>query len=165
MIPGEVRVGAEPVDLCSGRDTRTLVVVNDGDRPIQIGSHLHFPDANPALTFDRESAQGFRLAVPSGTAVRFEPGVSRSVELVALAGRREVPGLQVRPADRSTVQTSRREPRPVVPFGSPGSEVTDPHRAVRAEVRLSDEPPQPTDANDAADADGDAGDDTTGGQA
>lgn len=158
MIPGEVRVGPDPVELNPGRQTITLVVVNDGDRPIQIGSHLHFPDANPALTFDRDAARGFRLAVPSGTAVRFEPGVSRSVELVRLAGTRTVPGLQLRDPSRTPTNSGRREPRPVVPFGSPGTEVTDPHRAVRAEVRLSDEPPQDRD-------DKDSGDDQTGDRA
>ncbi|MDP1051544.1 urease subunit beta, partial [Klebsiella quasipneumoniae] len=75
----------------------TMVVVNDGDRPIQIGSHLHLPAANPALTFDREAADGFRLDIPSGTSVRFEPGVSRTVTLIALGGLKRVPGLQIVP--------------------------------------------------------------------
>lgn len=98
MIPGEVRVCPDQVEINADRETRTLVVVNDGDRPVQVGSHLHFCAANPALSFDRDAAEGFRLAVPAGTAVRFEPGVSRSVELVALAGRRRVPGIQRRSA-------------------------------------------------------------------
>lgn len=96
MIPGEIRVGSDPVELNQGRETLQLVVVNDGDRPIQIGSHLHFCDANPALSFDRDAARGFRLDIPSGTSVRFEPGVSRTVQLVALGGRAEVPGIQLR---------------------------------------------------------------------
>jgi urease beta subunit len=73
----------------------TLVIVNTGDRPVQIGSHLHLPDSNTALAFDRAAAHGFRLDIPSGTSVRFEPGVSREVAAVALRGRRRVPGLQV----------------------------------------------------------------------
>jgi len=96
VIPGEVRVRETPVELNAGRERRRLLVVNDGDRPIQIGAHLHFPDANPALTFDRDAARGFRLDVPAGTSVRFEPGVSRLVELVALGGIGRVAGLQIR---------------------------------------------------------------------
>ncbi|WP_397519412.1 urease subunit beta, partial [Rhodococcus pyridinivorans] len=74
----------------------TLVFLNTGDRPIQIGSHIHLPDANAALEFDRERAQGFRLDIPSGTSQRFEPGSSRELDAVALRGRRVVPGIQVR---------------------------------------------------------------------
>ncbi|WP_299055948.1 urease subunit gamma [uncultured Nocardioides sp.] len=92
--PGAVRVGEGTVALNEGRETVTLVVENTGDRPVQIGSHLHLPDANGALDFDREAAQGFRLDIPSGTSVRFEPGASREVVAVALAGARRVPGLQ-----------------------------------------------------------------------
>jgi urease subunit beta len=73
-----------------------LVIMNTGDRPVQIGSHLHLPDANTALSFDREAAQGFRLDIPSGTSQRFEPGASREVDLVALKGNRLVPGIQVK---------------------------------------------------------------------
>ncbi len=72
------------------------MIVNTGDRPVQIGSHLHLPDANAALDFDRSAAQGFRLDIPSGTSRRFEPGASREVPIVALRGRRLVPGLQIR---------------------------------------------------------------------
>ena len=72
------------------------MIVNTGDRPVQIGSHLHLPDANAALEFDRGAAQGFRLDIPSGTSRRFEPGASREVQIVALRGRRVVPGLQIR---------------------------------------------------------------------
>ena len=96
--PGAIRVRPGTVELNADRspDERlTLVVVNSGDRPVQVGSHLHLPDANPALVFDRAAAHGFRLDIPSGTSVRFEPGVSRELPLVALAGRRRVPGLQV----------------------------------------------------------------------
>lgn len=137
MIPGEIRVGAEPVELNSGRETRSLVVVNDGDRPIQVGSHLHFCLANPALTFDRDAARGFRLSVPAGTSVRFEPGVSRTVELVALAGRRSVPGIQIGGATAPT--RYERQPKPVVPFGTPGTEVAEPTHTGRASARISDE--------------------------
>ena len=98
--PGAIRTRPGRITLNGDRsaDERlTLVVVNTGDRPIQVGSHLHLPDANPALAFDRERAHGFRLDIPSGTSVRFEPVVSREVAAVALKGRRRVPGLQVRP--------------------------------------------------------------------
>ncbi|TCC07255.1 urease subunit beta [Kribbella soli] len=94
MRSGTITLNADRTD-----DERLrLVVVNAGDRPIQIGSHLHLPDANTALTFDREAAQGFRLDIPSGTSQRFEPGASREVALVALRGRRRVPGIQLKPA-------------------------------------------------------------------
>jgi urease subunit beta len=94
MIPGEIVPGQEPVVLNAGRPVRTLVVVNTGDRPVQVGSHYHFAQANPALAFDREAARGHRLGIAAGTAVRFEPGVEREVELVPLAGARVVPGLR-----------------------------------------------------------------------
>jgi len=94
VIPGEIRVGDNPVVINAGRPVTTLRVVNTGDRPVQVGSHYHFAEANPALDFDRAKAYGMRLAVPSGTAVRFEPGVDREVALVALAGDRIVPGLR-----------------------------------------------------------------------
>jgi urease subunit beta len=95
VIPGEILPGEGPVTLNAGRQTLTLIVANTGDRPVQVGSHFHFAQANAALSFDRDSAWGFRLNVPAGTAVRFEPGVEREVSLVALAGRRVVPGLQI----------------------------------------------------------------------
>lgn len=95
MIPGEIRVAAGELELNAGRERLMLRVVNTGDRPIQVGSHVHFAQSNPALTFDRESARGYRLDVPAGTSVRFEPGAERDVELVALAGRRRVPGLRL----------------------------------------------------------------------
>jgi urease subunit beta len=94
IIPGEVIVGAEPVGINVGRPHRRLGVVNTGDRPVQVGSHYHFAEANPGLEFDREAAWGHRLAVPAGTSVRFEPGVAREVDLVPLGGRRIVPGLR-----------------------------------------------------------------------
>ena len=94
MIPGEIITPDGTVELNPGRPRVTLTVENAGDRPIQVGSHYHFAQANPALSFDREAARGFRLDVPAGTSVRFEPGVSREVTLVELAGRREIPGLR-----------------------------------------------------------------------
>ena len=100
MIPGELRVGSEPVELAAGRDRLIISVLNAGDRPVQIGSHFHFADVNEALEFDRDAAAGFRLDVPAGTSVRFEPGVSREVTLVALAGARLVPGLQLRQREK-----------------------------------------------------------------
>ncbi|MFP6874861.1 MAG: urease subunit beta [Verrucomicrobiales bacterium] len=95
MIPGEVIVGEGKLILSVGLATRTIRVANAGDRPIQVGSHFHFFEVNSALEFDREAALGFRLDVPSGSAVRFEPGDEREVNLVALAGDREVHGLNM----------------------------------------------------------------------
>jgi urease beta subunit len=97
MIPGEVSVGSGSVELASGRDRLTISVLNGGDRPVQIGSHFHFADVNRALEFDRAAAVGFRLDVPAGTSVRFEPGLSREVALVAIAGARVIAGLQLSP--------------------------------------------------------------------
>ncbi|GLW62877.1 urease subunit beta [Actinomadura rubrobrunea] len=94
MIPGEIVPGGEPVALSPGRPRITVTVLNTGDRPVQVGSHYHFAVANPALRFDRDAAWGHRLDVPAGTSVRFEPGVTREVALVPLAGRRVVPGLR-----------------------------------------------------------------------
>jgi urease subunit beta len=95
LIPGEILLGDGPVIVNPGRPVVTLVVANTGDRPVQVGSHFHFAQANAALRFDGDVAWGHRLNVPAGTAVRFEPGVEREVSLVPLAGRRAVPGLQV----------------------------------------------------------------------
>ena len=92
MIPGEILLDDGDIELNAGRETRTLTVANTGDRPVQVGSHYHFYEANEALAFDREQARGFRLNIAAGTAVRFEPGQSRTVELVALAGARAVYG-------------------------------------------------------------------------
>ena len=94
MIPGEVITPDGTIELALGRDRVTLTVENAGDRPVQVGSHYHFAQANPALSFDRAAARGYRLDIPAGTSVRFEPGVSREVTLVELAGRRVVPGLR-----------------------------------------------------------------------
>ena len=95
MIPGEIitPVGAADLPANSAFSTTLLLVANTGDRPIQIGSHFHFYEVNEALHFDRSAARGFRLNIPAGTAVRFEPGDTREVELVALGGTREVFGL------------------------------------------------------------------------
>lgn len=92
MIPGEYKVAKGEIDLNVGRATVTIDVSNKGDRPIQVGSHYHFFETNEALSFDRQAAYGFRLNIASGTAVRFEPGQTRTVELVALAGDRKVYG-------------------------------------------------------------------------
>lgn len=87
MIPGQILPAAGDITLNEGRDTLSLVVANSGDRPVQIGSHYHFAEVNRALLFDRQQARGYRLNIPAGTAVRFEPGQSRTVELVALLAR------------------------------------------------------------------------------
>src|SRR5574343_410605 len=92
MIPGEVLTSGVDIELNAGRETLKISVSNIGDRPIQVGSHFHFYEANDALQFDREASKGFRLNIAAGTAVQFEPGQSRNVELVALAGKREVYG-------------------------------------------------------------------------
>ncbi|HLX81973.1 MAG TPA: urease subunit beta [Burkholderiales bacterium] len=92
MIPGEMKVAAGDIELNKGRKTVTLEIVNSGDRPIQVGSHYHFFETNEALRFDRKKAYGFRLNIAAGTAVRFEPGQGRTVELVALSGDRKVYG-------------------------------------------------------------------------
>ena len=92
MIPGEIQVDPGEIELNAGRETVTLSVANTGDRPIQVGSHYHFAETNAALVFDRAAALGFRLDIAAGTAVRFEPGQTRSVQLVALAGGRKVYG-------------------------------------------------------------------------
>jgi urease subunit beta len=95
VVPGEIVCAPGDVELCPGRERITVLVENTGDRPIQVGSHFHFAQANPALQLDREAARGFRLDIPAGTSVRFEPGASREVTLVALAGARRVPGLRL----------------------------------------------------------------------
>ncbi len=94
IIPGEVLVGDGPLELNAGAPVTTLIVVNASDRPIQVGSHFHFAEANAGLDFDRDAARGLRLDVPAGTAVRFEPGIEREVALVPIAGARVVPGLR-----------------------------------------------------------------------
>jgi len=92
MIPGEMRIADGEIELNAGRPTLEIEVANSGDRPIQVGSHYHFYEANDALVFDREKTRGFRLDIAAGTAVRFEPGQTRGVRLVALAGARRVYG-------------------------------------------------------------------------
>src|SRR6187431_2796608 len=94
MIPGELFIKDGEIELNAGRKTMTLSVANTGDRPIQVGSHYHFFETNPALVFDRDRARGFRLHIPAGTAVRFEPGQSRDVQLVPYAGDRVVYGFR-----------------------------------------------------------------------
>ncbi len=94
MIPGEIFVQSGEIELNKGRKTVTLTVANTGDRPIQVGSHYHFFETNPALKFDRKKARGMRLDIAAGTAVRFEPGQSREVTLVALGGKRMVYGFR-----------------------------------------------------------------------
>jgi urease subunit beta len=95
VIPGEYRLAGGELELNAGRERRRLLVENTGDRPVQVGSHTHFAQTNPGLAFDRGQARGFRLDVPAGTSVRFEPGLAREVTLVALAGRRRVPGIRL----------------------------------------------------------------------
>jgi len=94
MIPGEMHIEAGDIELNAGRRTLTMEVANTGDRPIQVGSHYHFFETNEALTFDRSTARGMRLNIAAGTAVRFEPGQTRTVELVDYAGERKVYGFQ-----------------------------------------------------------------------
>lgn len=94
MIPGEIITAGGDIVLNEGRETIELEVANTGDRPVQVGSHYHFYETNPALRFEREKARGFRLDIPAGTAVRFEPGQTRAVRLVALSGNRKVYGFR-----------------------------------------------------------------------
>jgi urease subunit beta len=112
MIPGELLVEPGDIELNVGRTTHTLTVANSGDRPIQVGSHYHFYEVNEALKLDRKAALGFRLNIAAGTAVRFEPGQTRTVELVALAGDRIVYGFQGKvmgplPAIKKTAKAKR----------------------------------------------------------
>lgn len=94
MTPGEYFIEDGDIELNAGRATIPIVVANSGDRPIQVGSHYHFYETNPALLFDRETTKGFRLDIPAGTAVRFEPGQQREVQLVAFAGLRRIYGFR-----------------------------------------------------------------------
>jgi urease subunit beta len=96
MIPGEIITQPGEIELNKGRKTLTITVANSGDRPIQIGSHFHFYEVNPALQFDREKARGFRLNIVAGTAVRFEPGQARTVELVEIAGDKMIFGFNAK---------------------------------------------------------------------
>jgi urease subunit beta len=108
MIPGEIMTRAGDIELNAGRRTVTLTVANTGDRPIQVGSHYHFFETNPALRFERAKARGMRLDSAAGTAVRFEPGQSREVTLVALAGKRAVYGFQQQVMGKLDASTSSR---------------------------------------------------------
>lgn len=94
MIPGELQLKSDPITINAGRKTVTISVTNTGDRPVQIGSHYHFFEVNPALSFDRDKARGFHLNIAAGTAVRFEPGQRREVELVEYAGNRTIYGFR-----------------------------------------------------------------------
>lgn len=96
MNPGEYLIEDGEIEINANRNTITLAVANSGDRPIQVGSHYHFHETNPALQFDRAASRGFRLNIPAGTAVRFEPGQTRTVELVEYAGNREVYGFNAK---------------------------------------------------------------------
>jgi urease subunit beta len=100
MKPGEIVFGDGDIEINAGAARLTLDVVNSGDRPVQVGSHVHLPQANAALQFDRGAAHGHRLDIPAGTAVRFEPGVAQQVSLVPLSGSREVHGLTLNPPRR-----------------------------------------------------------------
>ena len=94
MIPGEIMVAAGDIELNQGADVVVLKVANSGDRPVQVGSHYHFHETNPALIFDRDKARGRRLDIPAGTAMRFEPGQTRDVALIPIAGARQVFGFR-----------------------------------------------------------------------
>jgi len=100
VIPGEIQYGQGDIEINPGALRLTMEVLNTGDRPVQVGSHLHFAQANTALSFDREAAYGHRLDIPAGTSVRFEPGVAQSVSFVPLRGRREVHGISLDPPGR-----------------------------------------------------------------
>lgn len=110
MIPGEIAGPDDPIQINVGRPVSTLRVENGGDRPIQIGSHYHFAEANPALLFDRDIAHGQRLDVPAGTAIRFEPGIATDVALVPLVGARIVPGLRGETAGPLDAAATEGEP-------------------------------------------------------
>lgn len=100
MIPGEIRYGRGDVELNAGAARIEVEILNTGDRPVQVGSHVHLPQANGALSFDRDATRGYRFDIPAGTAVRFEPGVPQRVLLVPLSGTREVHGLSRTPPGR-----------------------------------------------------------------
>lgn len=119
MIPGELLIDDGELALNVGRKTVTLVVANSGDRPIQVGSHYHFFETNPALRFERRSARGFRLNIAAGTAVRFEPGQERTVELVALAGDRVVFGFNALISGPLDSRASHTRRAPAAPSSKP----------------------------------------------
>ena len=113
VVPGELLLAAEPVTTAEGAPRTRLRVVNTGDRPVQVGSHFHLAQANPALSFDRTAAHGLRLDVAAGTAVRFEPGIAREVDLVPIGGGRVVPGLTVpAPGRLDGLATGVAQPEP-----------------------------------------------------
>jgi len=110
MTPGEIITEDGDIEINAGRATISLTVANGGDRPVQVGSHYHFFEVNPALSFDRAATRGFRLNIPAGTAVRFEPGQERTVELVAYAGERKVYGFRgavMGPLDAPTADSAK----------------------------------------------------------
>ncbi len=109
--PGAIRVAEGSIELNARPDDQRieLTILNTGDRPVQIGSHIHLAETNAALEFDREAAYGFRLDIPSGTSRRFEPGASRTVSAVAFQGRRRVPGVQIKPADQHDLDSATRD--------------------------------------------------------
>ena len=114
MIPGEMLVDDGNVEINAGRETVKVTVANSGDRPVQVGSHYHFFETNPALAFDRAATRGFRLNIPAGTAVRFEPGQERTVELVAYAGDRNVYGFRgavMGPLDADAKKSGKKSTR------------------------------------------------------
>jgi urease subunit beta len=114
VIPGEIITQDGDLEINAGRKTITLTVANTGDRPVQVGSHYHFFETNPALAFDRAKSRGFRLNIPAGTAVRFEPGQERTVELVAYAGERKVYGFRgaiMGPLDAPVKKPAKRDRR------------------------------------------------------
>ena len=114
MIPGEIITQDGDIEINAGRKTITLTVANTGDRPVQVGTHYHFFETNPALAFDRAKSRGFRLNIPAGTAVRFEPGQERTVELVAYAGERKVYGFRgaiMGPLDAPVKKPAKRDRR------------------------------------------------------
>ncbi|MEU4558175.1 urease subunit beta [Actinoplanes sp. NPDC023936] len=120
ILPGEILYGDGDIEINAGRPTLALTVRNTGDRPVQVGSHFHFAESNAALEFDRDAAWGHRLGVPAGTSVRFEPGIPRDVTLVALAGRRIVPGLRGLAGGPLDAEAPPPEPDPsdIEPAGS-----------------------------------------------
>jgi len=128
MIPGEIIPAATPpmLQANAGLETKTVRVANTGDRPIQVGSHFHFFEVNSALEFERAAARGFRLNIPAGTAVRFEPGDTKEIELVALAGKREVYGLNNKVDGRLDA----------VPEHSRGRKKPDPKAKVKKRQRI-----------------------------
>ena len=138
VVPGELLLAAEPVTTAAGAPRTRLRVVNTGDRPVQVGSHFHFAQANPALSFDRTGAHGQRLDVAAGTAVRFEPGIAREVDLVPIGGGRVVPGLTVpAPGRLDGLATGLAQPEPGQLGGREAPASPDPH----ASAPPSDDPP------------------------